>query len=156
MKANEPQKNSVESNATGSDTMVIEGNGIGEVKIHENVIASLVRRATLGVEGVSRLSGNALVDNLAEIVGSRRMQSRAISISLENDNRVSVEIKVNIKFGYRLPELAEKIQKAVIAEVENTTGMIVPKVDILVQEIEDPEDEIADETAADTVALPLN
>ena len=49
-------------------TAALEGSELGEVKVHENVIASLVRRAALSVEGVSRLAGSTLVDNIAEIV----------------------------------------------------------------------------------------
>ena len=68
-------------------TAALEGSELGEVKVHENVIASLVRRAALSVEGVSRLAGSTLVDNIAEIVGSRRMQSRAITIEMADNNR---------------------------------------------------------------------
>ena len=89
-------------------TTVLEESGIGEVKIHENVISSLARRAALGVEGVSRLAGSLLVDNIAEIVGSRRMQDRAVTIEILEDNRVAIEVKINILIGYRLPEVAEK------------------------------------------------
>ena len=45
-------------------------NSVGMVKVHESVIASIVRKATLEIEGVIRLAGSSLVDNLAEIVGS--------------------------------------------------------------------------------------
>ena len=66
----------------GNEAMMLGDSGLGDVKIHDGVIATLTRRAALAIEGVSRLAGNALVDNLAEIVGSRRMQSRAITISV--------------------------------------------------------------------------
>ena len=78
-------------------TAVLGDSEIGEVKIHENVISSLARRATLEVDGVSRLAGSLLVDNIAEIVGSRRMQDRAITVQMGEDNRVALEIKLNIK-----------------------------------------------------------
>ena len=121
-------------------TAVLGDSDVGEVKIHENVISSLARRATLEVEGVSRLAGSLLVDNIAEIVGSRRMQDRAITVQMGEDNRVALEIKLNIKFGYRLPQVASAVQRAVISSIESTTGMTVSKVDVLVQEVE-PEEE---------------
>ena len=123
-----------------SPTVVLEDSGIGDVKIHENVISSLARRATLGIEGVSRLAGSLLVDNIAEIVGSRRMQERAITVAMDDSNRVSLEIKVNIVVGFRVPDVAQAIQKAVISEIEAATGMTVTKVNVLVQEIEAPEE----------------
>lgn len=137
-----PQKNASKAPADGVApvTTSLENSEAGEIKIHENVISSLVRRAALGVEGVSRLSGSILVDNIAEIVGSRRMQERAIAVSMDESNRVSLEIKINILTGYRLPEVAAAVQKAVISEIEAATGMTVTKVNVLIQEVEDPED----------------
>ena len=41
----------------------------GIVKVHESVIASIIRKAACSVEGVVRLAGNTLVDNIAEFVG---------------------------------------------------------------------------------------
>ena len=139
-------------------TAALEGSELGEVKVHENVIASLVRRAALSVEGVSRLAGSTLVDNIAEIVGSRRMQARAITVDMAENNRVSVEIKLNIKTGYNVPQVATAVQKAVIEEIEKTTGMTVLKVNVVVQEIDDPvpDDSDEEETEGGAPVLPLN
>jgi len=144
------------------NTALIEGSEMGDVKIHENVISTLVRQAALEQEGVSRLAGSALVDDIANLVGSRRMQSRAITVELGEDNRVNIEIKLNIVFGYRIPEVAERVQKAVISTVEEVTGMVVPKVNVLVQEVETPAEAKDDEKddgsapASGVDALPLN
>jgi uncharacterized alkaline shock family protein YloU len=122
----------------------------GELKIHENVISSLVRRATLAQEGVSRLSGNNFVDTIGEIVGSRRIQDRAIMVKFSDDNRIELEIKVVIKFGYVVPAVAAAIQKSVITEVENMTGMTVTAVNVTVQDVEDEyidDEEDEEETA---------
>lgn len=123
-----------------SKTMVLDDTEMGDIRIHEGVIASLARRATLKVPGVSRLAGSSLVDNLAEIVGSRRMQSRNINIILGDENDVAIEIKVALIFGYCIPEIAAAVQKAVIAEVESTTGMTVTNVHVIVQDIEEAAD----------------
>ena len=119
------------------ETMMLGDSELGDVKIHDGVIATITRRAALAVEGVSRLAGNALVDNLAEIVGSRRMQSRAIAIAVNENNQVVIEIKLNLKIGYTIPEVAENVQKAVIADVEKITGMTVTTVHVLIQDIDD-------------------
>ena len=131
--ANDPKNANVKTN----ETMMLGDSELGDVKIHDGVIATLTRRAALNVEGVSRLAGNALVDNLAEIVGSRRMQSRAINITVNENNQISIEIKLNLKIGYTIPEVAENVQKAVISDVENVTGMSVKTVHVLIQDIDD-------------------
>jgi uncharacterized alkaline shock family protein YloU len=119
------------------ETMMLGDSELGDVKIHDGVIATITRRAALAVEGVSRLAGNALVDNLAEIVGSRRMQARAITIAVNENNQITIEIKLNLKVGYTIPEVAENVKKAVIADVEKVTGMTVTTVHVLVQDIDD-------------------
>ena len=158
MKAAADSKKTAAPAAEAAATTVLEGSEMGEVKIHENVIASLVRRAALSIEGVSRLAGSTLVDIIAEIVGSRRMQARAITVDMAENNRVSVEIKLNIKAGYNVPQVATAVQKAVIEEIEKTTGMTVLKVNVVVQEIDDPvlEDPEEEETEGSAPVLPLN
>lgn len=139
------------------NTALLEGSEMGDVKIHENVVAALVRQAALEQEGVSRLAGSALVDDIANLVGSRRMQARAISVELGEDGRVGIEIKLNLIFGVRIPEVAERVQRAVINTVEEITGMTVVRVNVLIQEIEDPvvESEEAEADAAPVDTLPL-
>ena len=57
---------------------------LGLIKIHDNVLAALVSRAVLSVEGVSRLAGSAIMDNLAGMVGSH---SRAIEIVKDGEGQ---------------------------------------------------------------------
>ncbi|MFA6102024.1 MAG: Asp23/Gls24 family envelope stress response protein [Victivallaceae bacterium] len=109
---------------------------LGVVRIHENVISSIVRKAALSVDGISRLAGSSFVDNIAEIVGSRKISDRAICIKLDED-KVEIEVKLNMKFGYKVPEVASEVQTAIIEQVENTTGMNVVCVNVVVQEIEE-------------------
>lgn len=136
-----------------SNTAMLDNSELGDVKIHENVVASIVRKAALEIEGVSRLAGNALVDNIAEIVGSKRMQSRAITVDMQDNNRLSIEVKLNILFGFKIPVVAQEVQKAVIEAVEAMTGMTVVKANVVVQEIDDPAPAAEAEAESE---LPLN
>ena len=162
MKADITADNVSAAQATNAANNVtsLENSDMGEVKIHENVVASLVRQAALEQEGVSRLAGSALVDDIATLVGSRRMQSRAVSVILGDEGKVEIEVKLILKFGFHIPETAEQVQTAVVELVENTTGMSVTKVDVLVQEIEDEvtedEENAVEADNAATPAMPLN
>ncbi len=120
-----------------------KSNELGAIRISDSVISSLVRRAALGVDGVSRLA-STFVDNIAEIVGSRKTSYRSINIVMEED-RVEIEVKLNIKFGYKVPDVAGMVQTAIIESVEETTGMNVTSVNVIVQEIEDPAEEVEEE-----------
>ncbi|MGE4565580.1 MAG: Asp23/Gls24 family envelope stress response protein [Victivallaceae bacterium] len=154
MKATEKKIAVAPKSVVAANTSV-EANPMGEVKIHENVISALVRKATLAIPGVARLAGSQLVDNIAEIVGYRRMQDRAICVSLEEDsNRVTIDVKVNLLFDTKVPVVATAIQKAVIEAVESATGMTVLKVNVIVQELES-EVEPESEEEAETPVEPL-
>ena len=116
---------------------------LGVIKIHDNVLAALVSRAVLGVEGVSRLAGSVLIDNLAGMVGSH---SRAIEIIKDGDDKIKIIIKVNILFGTVIPAVAVEIQQQVIEQVESAAGVTVASVDVVVQQLDEEieEDEEAD------------
>lgn len=119
------------------DSTILSDSELGDIKIHDGVIAALSRRAALSVQGVSRLAGSQFVDNLAEIVGSRRMQARAINVDVDEDSRISIEIKLNLIFGCQIPQVAARVQQEIIKEVETSIGMTVKCVDVLVQDMEE-------------------
>ncbi len=120
-----------------------DGSEMGLIKIHENVIASIVRKAACSVNGVIRIAGSPLVDNIAEIIGNRRIGDRSISININGDT-VAIEVKVNIAYGTHLPTVAANVQSSIMREVEKMTGMTVTNVNVIVQELdtEEKEDEI--------------
>jgi len=69
-------------------------------------------------------------------VGSRRISDRSITIGIEEDT-VEIEVKVNVCFGVQIPDVAAAVQRAVIEKVEETTGMTVKQVNVIIQEIEE-------------------
>ena len=140
MKSEPKNKTAEPAPASGTsvpaEASLMEGE-LGEIKIHEDVIANLVAMATLKVPGVSRLAGSTVVDAIASIVGSRRMQARAITIGIAGDNRVTVDLKLNILVGYRLPDVVQQVQRSVIDSIEDVTGMTVTRVNVAVQDIDE-------------------
>ena len=91
----------------------------GTVRIHENVIATIVRKMACSVKGVSKISGSSFVDNIAEMV--------------------------NLYYGVSLPQVASAVQEAISGEIARLTGLKVGRVNIVVREIEDPEEEEQEE-----------
>ncbi len=120
-----------------------QGYELGLVKIHENVVISLVREATCSIEGVVRLAGSSLVNNIAEFVGSKKIHDRAITVVMDGPS-VEVNVKINIKYGSHIPTVAEEIQKEVTKVIEASTGMTVKFVNVIIQEIT-PLEEIEEE-----------
>ena len=149
VKVDDVQQNNVVP--AGAEASLMDGE-LGEIKIHENVIANLVAMATVKVPGVSRLAGSTVVDAIASIVGSRRMQARAITIGIAGDNCVTVDLKLNILIGFRLPDVVQQVQRAVIDNIESVTGMTVTRVNVAVQDIDElPVEEDEDEANGNEV-----
>ncbi len=110
----------------------------GAVEIHESVIAAITRKAVSGVEGVIRLSGSSFIDNIAEMVGSRRTSfDKAIVITLAPDS-VAIEVRIIVQEGFNVAEVASEAQNAVLSAVTEQTGMTISKADIIVMDIEAP------------------
>ena len=108
----------------------------GDLVVHENTIASIVRRGVEGISGVSRLTGSSFVDNIAEIVRSRKMQDRAIAVRFSG-NSVSIEVSIYVYAGAVIPEVAAALQKAVTDSVTSLTGLRVAGVDVNVRGIDE-------------------
>ena len=113
----------------------------GTVRIHENVIATIVRKMACSVKGVSKISGSSFVDNIAEMVGSKKIHDRSIVVEM-GESSVSVEVSINLYYGV---SLASAVQEAISGEIARLTGLKVGRVNIVVREIEDPEEEEQEE-----------
>ena len=119
------------------------GNQYGQIKIHEGATATIVRKAACSVPGVTRITGNSFVDNIAEIVGSKKIQDRSIQIAMNNSS-VAVELSINIQYGVQLPAVAAAVQDAVSREIKAITGLNVTKVNVIVREMEDASEDEAE------------
>ena len=120
-------------------TASANGGELGVIHISGNVIAAAVRKATCSVDGVVRLAGSALVNNIAELIGNKAIGDRAISVDIDGAT-VAIDVKVNMSYGAHVPTVAANIQSAVINEVEKITGMTVTCVNVVVQELDDGAD----------------
>ena len=83
--------------------------------------------AALEVEGVSGLAGATAAE---QFLGRKKL-SKGISILWESDN-ITIDVSIQIKYGITIPEVAKKVQEAIIANVEATSGMQVSAVNVRV------------------------
>ena len=131
MKNVKKTKKSEQPGAVGANGMEL-----GAIHIHENVIASAVRKAVDNIDGVARLAGSTIVNNIAELIGNKTIGDRAITVHIDGSN-VAIEVKVNLVYGVNVPSVASNIQTKIVEEVENITGMTVTSVNVIIQELED-------------------
>ena len=99
----------------------------GDGYISEEVLEMIAGAAALEVEGVSGLAGGSVSD---QILGRKKL-SKGISILWESDN-ITIDVAIQINYGSIIPEVAKKVQEAIIANVEATSGMQVAAVNVRV------------------------
>jgi uncharacterized alkaline shock family protein YloU len=122
-----------------------DDDGPGKIQISEHVISSVVRKYALEVPGVCRFA-SSLVGGLAEMIGRKSTESNVV-VTLEGE-MVRITLNLVLEFGVRVPEVAGLVQEVVSSKVEELTGKHVSKVDVIVQDLEEPE---ADKKQTDEV-----
>ena len=99
----------------------------GDVHISEEVLEMLAAAAALEVEGVTGLVGG----KVSEQIWGRKKLSKGITILWESD-QITIDISIQIRYGSIIPEVARKVQEAVVASVEATSGLKVSEVNVRV------------------------
>lgn len=102
--------------------------GTGNVKISEDVVASIVTIAANEVEGVAVTPASAL--DFAERWGKKGM-GRGVRVTLE-EKTVAIELCVQMTYGIKIPQTALKVQQKVKMAVESMTGLTVHNINVTV------------------------
>jgi len=132
--------------ASREATMISEDeNDTGAIRISENVVAAIVHKYVLEVEGVVRFASGSLVGNIGEFFG-RPDPEKKLQVDLE-DECVNISVSLVLEFGVHIPSVAGEVQDVVRAKVEELTGKQVMRVNVTVQDLEDPKTEAADDEA---------
>ena len=110
-----------------SSHKVYEKDKIGEVQIADEVVAIIAGLAATEVDGVDSMAGN--ITN--ELVGKLGMKNLSKGVKVEvTEGHVSVNMALNLKYGYSIPDVCEKVQEKVKNAIENMTGLMVLDVNI--------------------------
>ena len=108
-------------------------NNRGEIIIADEVIAVITGLAAMEVEGVASLAGNATRELISKI-GIKTL-SKGVKVDVLEDV-VTIDAALNLKYGFNIKTVSEKVQEKVKAAVENMTGLKVADVNIRVAGIE--------------------
>ncbi len=92
---------------------------LGCIHISEDVLAAVAAGAAAEVEGICGMMN----------VTTKKSAARGVRVSVENDCAV-IDLYVMLRYGYAIPEVAEKIQAAVASSIEAMTGFGVKAVNV--------------------------
>jgi uncharacterized alkaline shock family protein YloU len=106
----------------------------GNLVISEEVISSIAINAAKDVEGVSSFS-NRPVDVISTIKkGSLKVMS-PVRVS-QNGEDISVSIYINIEPNKKIKSVAQNVQTNVKEAIQNMTGRLVSKVNVVIAGID--------------------
>ncbi len=114
---------------------------MGELVISEEVISAIATNAAKDVDGIAGFS-NRPVDVVNTIKkGSLKVMSPVRVLADGED--LNISIYVNMLPGKKIRQVAEEVQRAVKESVQNMTGKLVSKVNVIIAglEFDQPESE---------------
>lgn len=105
---------------------------LGNIRISDEVVKTLAARAAVGVEGVYKLAGG-VVDEVSKMLGKKRL-TNGVKVEV-GEKECSIELYIIVDYGYKIPEVAEEVQKSVLEAVSNLSGLKVVEVNVYVQNV---------------------
>lgn len=118
---------------------------LGNIRISDDVVKVLAAKAATEVEGVYKLAGG-VVDEVSKMLGKKSL-TNGVKVEV-GEKECNIEIYLVVEFGYKIPEIAKKVQSNVMETVSNLSGLKVVEVNIYVQSVKlekEEKEEIFDE-----------
>ena len=81
--------------------------GIGSVRIADEVVSIIAGMAATEVDGIAGMSGG-LVGGIAEILGKKNL-AKGVKVEV-GETEAAVDLYIIVKFGVRIPDVALNVQ----------------------------------------------
>ncbi len=106
---------------------------LGSIQIHKKAIADIAVSALAELDGVALMPAD-LIFKAKELLGYRAYPG--ISVSVDKNNQVSIELKVMIRYGISVHDIGRQIQETVRTAVERTVDLSLKDVHVNIHGIE--------------------
>ena len=114
-------------------SLKIKEDKIGEVRVGEEVVSIIAGLAATEVAGVGSMAGN--ITN--EIVAKTGIKNLAKGVHVDvMDGIVTVDLDLNIKYGYAIPEVSGNVQERVRTAIETMTGLEVGTINVRIASVD--------------------
>ena len=108
---------------------VLESKGaLGSFRLSEGVVSTIVATSATEVAGVA---GMAVFGVTLKNVLAKDQAQRSTKIKM-NEGAVGIDLCVDMLMGANLKEVAEAVQKNVKSAVENMTGLVVSRINVVI------------------------
>lgn len=105
----------------------------GKIKISDDVYATIVTMTALDTKGVHHMS--TTFNDGVNTFFRRKTDHEGVKVSFNDDGAISVTLYVSISYGYRIPDIALRLQERIKTALVSYTEIEVETIDIVVQDI---------------------
>lgn len=109
----------------------------GSLQISTEVIAKIARCAALEVEGVAEVSHGKQGKTVKELLEMASIQP-PVTVEMR-DGTAEITLELIVRYGTRIPTMAEKVHQSVKSAVQNMTNVTVSRVNIVIAGLETSE-----------------
>ena len=106
----------------------------GSLQISTKVIAKIARCAALEVEGVAEVSHGKQGKTVKELLEMASIQP-PVTVEMR-DGTAEITLELIVRYGTRIPTMAEKVHQSVKSAVQNMTNVTVSRVNIVIAGLE--------------------
>lgn len=110
----------------------------GQVKISDDVVATIAGLAAGEVEGICSMSGG-ITGNLTDLFGKKNL-SKGVKVEV-GEEEAAIDLFLVVDYGVKIPDVAWQVQESVKNAIETMTGLKVVEVNIHVQGVNIPKKE---------------
>lgn len=103
--------------------------------IAPGVLETIVSLAAQSVEGVVSV-GDPTTSGIRSIIGGGKPSTQGIEIENDEDGKLHVSLRLHVKSGQVLPELAANVRKAIDDAINSQVGISVGSVDVYIDGIQ--------------------
>ena len=111
---------------------MIEENNVefGSVQIHKKAIADIAYSAISHMDDIA-LIPVSLTDRMLEFFGKKSYSG--ISVAIDKDNQVSIKVKVLVKYGVDITDVARRVQEMIRQGIEGMTDINLKNINVDIQ-----------------------
>ena len=106
---------------------------LGSIQVHKKVLADITALTVSKVDGASLVSPD-LVSRFFELIGQQRYPG--ITVTMDKNHQITIEVKVFVRYGMNISDVARQIQDSVRAAIERTVDVNLKDINVNIEGIE--------------------
>ena len=112
---------------------IYDDNTLGTVQISDNVLAVISALAATEPEGIASIREGLSGDQITR--SGMKALAKSVKVTVDG-NDITIQLVLNMKYGYNIPETTKQVQEKVKDVVENMTGFNVVNVHVSIADVD--------------------